>query len=53
LVAADSCPEKASNEPKCSSIAAASSPSGRSPPSGDRFFQKIECSTCPERLKAK
>jgi hypothetical protein len=33
---------KPSNEPKDSSIAAPSSPSGLSPPSGDRFFQKIE-----------
>jgi hypothetical protein len=53
LVAVESCPAKASNEPKCSSIAAARSPSGRSPPSGDRLFQKIECRTWPDRLNAR
>lgn len=35
-------PWKPSNEPKCSSIAAAISPSGRSWPSGVRFVQKME-----------
>ena len=42
----------ASNDPKYSSRAAASSPSGLSPPSGERFFQKIECRTWPLTLKA-
>ena len=43
----------ASNEPKSSSMAAASSPSGLPPPSGLRFSQKIEWRTWPDRLKAR
>ena len=39
--------------PKFSSIAAASSPSGSPPPSGDMFFQNSECSTWPERWNAR
>ena len=42
-----------SNEPKYSSMAAASSPVGLSPPSGERFFQKIEWFVWPPRLKAR
>ena len=44
---------KPSNEPKCSSIRAPTSPSGLSPPSGERLGQKIEWLTCPPRLKAR
>src|SRR5687767_150275 len=44
---------KASKEPKCSSRAAASSPVGLSPPSGERFCQKVEWLTWPPRLKAR
>ena len=40
--AAVKCAWNLSNEPKYSSMAAASSPVGLSPPSGERFFQKIE-----------
>ena len=43
----------ASNEPKWSSMAAPSSPSGLSPPSGERFFQKIEWLMWPPRLNAR
>ena len=48
-----SCALNASKEPKCSSMAEPSAPSGLSPPSGLRFFQKIECSTWPEMWKAR
>ena len=43
---------KASKLPKFSSMAAASSPSGLPPPSGERFVQNSECRTWPDRLKA-
>jgi len=36
-----------------SSIAAASSPSGAPPPSGDMFFQSSEWSTCPDTWNAR
>ena len=42
-----------SKEPKFSSMAVPSSPSGLSPPSGLRFFQKIEWRTWPEMWKAR
>ena len=42
-----------SKEPKFSSIAVPSAPSGLSPPSGLWFFQKIEWSTWPEMWKAR
>jgi hypothetical protein len=43
-----------SKPPRCSSMASASGPSGRWPPPRERFCQKIERRTCPERLlKAK
>ena len=51
--AAVKCAVNLSNEPKWSSIAAASSPVGLSPPSGDRFVQKIEWLTWPPRLNAR
>ena len=41
-----------SNEPNWSSIAWASSPTGLSPPSGDRFRQNAEWLTWPPRLNA-
>ena len=44
---------KASKLPKSLVMARARSPEGASPPWGMRFFQKIECSTWPERLKAR
>ena len=44
---------KPSNVPKPSSIAAASSPSGLPPPSGERFSQNIEWRTWPERWNAR
>jgi hypothetical protein len=42
VAAAVKCATKESKDPKASSIAPASSPSGRPPPSGERFVQKIE-----------
>ncbi len=47
------CAWNLSNDPKLSSIAAASSPSGLSPPSGLRLVQKIEWLTWPPRWKAR
>src|SRR5262249_56504294 len=47
-----SCLLKLSKLPKSFLIAEASSPSGWPPALGARFCQKIEWSTCPERLKA-
>src|SRR5690625_5978121 len=44
---------KLSKEPKYSSMAEASSPVGLSPPSGERFCQKIEWLVWPPRLKAR
>ena len=46
-------PRKASKLPKNSSIAAPSSPSGLSPPSGDMFGQNTEWLMCPPRWKAR
>ncbi len=41
-----------SKEPKSSSMAAASSPVGLSPPLGERIFHHTRCSECPARLNA-
>ncbi|OAP29177.1 hypothetical protein A4R44_00972 [Amycolatopsis sp. M39] len=41
-----------SNEPNASSIAAASSPVGLSPPSGERIFHHTTWLACPARLNA-
>ena len=46
------CALNLSNEPKFSSMADPSAPSGLSPPSGLWLFQKMECSTWPEMWKA-
>jgi hypothetical protein len=47
------CAWNLSKEPKCSSIAEARSPVGLSPPSGERFVQKMEWLTWPPRLNAR
>src|SRR5665648_1281550 len=51
--AAAKCFWNASNDPKCSSIAVARSPTGRSPPSGERFTQNTAWLRCPARLNAR
>ena len=51
--AASNWPLNPSKEPKCWSIIEATSPSGRSPPSGDMFCQKTEWLVCPPRLNAR
>ena len=53
LAAALNCFWKPSKPPKYSLMAAASSPSGRPPPSGDMFFQKVEWLMCPPKWKAR
>ncbi len=44
---------KRSKPPKSFVTCSATSPVGSPPPFGDRFCQNSECSTWPERLKAR
>ena len=52
VATASSCARNGSKPPKSRSIASASAPFGRPPPSGTRLFQYRLCSTCPDTWKA-
>jgi hypothetical protein len=53
LAAAVNWARNLSKDPNWSSMAAARSPSGLSPPLGDRFFHQMLWLTCPPRWNAR